>query len=292
MPARDLAFMMLINAIWGLAMIPASVALQHFPPLEFTALRFLLLSLVLAPVFLRWRPGQMRMVFLAALTGGTLNFALLFLGVAMAGEVGPVAIAGQLGVPFTTILSIFILGEVVRWRRWSGIALAFAGVTVIGFDPRVLSYWDGFLVVVASAFVGAVSSIVMRQIRDVPVFQLQAWIATLSWPMLLVMSLAFESQHWDKIVTAPSSAWTGVLYTALMSSLVAHAGFYWMLQRYEVSKITPLTTLAPLFTVLFAIAILGEPLTWRFAIGAAITLLGVWIITLREPEKIRGPAIQ
>jgi O-acetylserine/cysteine efflux transporter len=77
-----------------------------------------------------------------------------------------------------------------------------------------------------------------------------------------------------------------------MSSLVAHAGFYWMLQRYEVSKISPLTTLSPLFTVAFAILILGEPLTLQFAAGAAVTLLGVWIITLREPETIRGPAVQ
>jgi O-acetylserine/cysteine efflux transporter len=292
MPARDLAFMMLINAIWGLAMIPAAVALRHFPPLEFTWFRFMLLSAVLAPFFLRWRPGQMKMICYAALAGGTFNFALLFLGVAIAGEVGPVAIAGQLGVPFTTILSILILGEVIRWRRWTGIGLAFVGVVIIGFDPRVLHYWEGFLIVVASAFVGALSSIILRQIRDVPVLEMQAWIATISWPLLMIMSFLFESDQWEKAVTAPWSAWTGVLYTALMSSLVAHAGFYWMLQRYEVSKISPLTTLSPIFTVIFAVLILHEPLTWQFVIGAAVTLLGVWIITLREPDKIRGPAVQ
>jgi O-acetylserine/cysteine efflux transporter len=292
MPPRDLAFMMLINAIWGLAMIPAAIALRHFPPLEFTWFRFMLLSAVLAPFFLRWRPGQMRMILLAALTGGTFNFALLFLGVAMAGEVGPVAIAGQLGVPFTTILSIVFLGEVVRWRRWGGIALAFVGVAIIGFDPRVMNYLYGFLVVVASAFVGAVSSIIMRHIREVPVIQMQAWIATLSWPILMAMSFLFEQDQWGKVTAAPMNAWMGVLYTALMSSLVAHAGFYWMLQRYEVSKISPLTLLAPLFTVFFAIVLLGEPLTWRFALGAAVTLLGCWIIALREPKRVREPAVQ
>ena len=67
-----------------------------------------------------------------------------------------VAIAGQLGVPFATILSIVFLSEAVHWRRWTGIALSFAGIVVIGFDPRVVSHVDGFLAVVVAAFVGSI----------------------------------------------------------------------------------------------------------------------------------------
>lgn len=288
MAARDLAFLMFINVVWGLAMIAAASSLRHFPPLEFTCLRFFLISMILLPM-LRWQPGKMRQVFWIAMTGGTLNFALLFLGVHLAGEVSAVSIAGQLGVPFATVLSIIFLGEAVRWRRWSGIALAFVGVMIIGLDPKVIGYLDGFLAVVASALVGSVSSILMRQVKEIPVFEMQALIATMSWPVLLVMSLIFESGQVEAARTANLVEWGGIAYVALMSSLVAHAGFYWLLQRYEVSQITPLTLLAPLFTVVFGVILLGETLTWRIVLGAVVTLVGVAIISMRQNTRAQEP---
>jgi O-acetylserine/cysteine efflux transporter len=291
MPARDLALLILINFIWGLAIIAASASLRHFPPLEFTWLRFFLVSVLLVPC-LRWQTGKMWQIFWIAITGGTLNFALLFLGLRWSGEVSTVAIASQLGVPFATIMSILFLGEVVRWRRWLGIALSFAGVMVIGFDPRVISYLDGFLAVVASAFIGSISSVLMRQIKGVPVFEMQSLIATISWPFLLLLTLVFESGQVEATRSASLLQWGGLAYVALMSSLVAHAAFYWMIQRYEVSKITPMTLLSPLFTVFLGVLLLGETLTWRIVIGGAITLAGVTIISLRERTQVREPIIQ
>jgi O-acetylserine/cysteine efflux transporter len=290
MPARDLLFLLLINVVWGLALVAAAASLKHFPPLEFTWFRFMLLSAVLVP-FLRWHGGQMGLIFWIAMTGGTFNFALLFLGVRLAGEVSIVAIAGQLGVPFATILSIVILGEVVRWRRWSGIALSFVGIMVIGFDPRVIEHIDGFMAVVGAAAVGSVSSILMRQVKNVPVFQMQAWIATLSWPVLMLLSLVFERGQWAAVQSASVAHWAGIAYTALLSSLVAHAGFYYMLQRYEVSKISPFTLLSPLFTVIFGVLLLDETLTWRIVLGGVITLVGVAIISLRERDIVKEPAV-
>ena len=91
------------------------------------------------------------------------------------------------------------------------------------------------------------------------------------------------------VQTASLAQWSGIAYTALLSSLVAHAGFYYMLQRYEVSKISPFTLLSPLFTVIFSVVLLGEELTWRIIIGGAITLAGVLIISLREREIVTEP---
>ena len=99
-------------------------------------MRFALLALLLPPL-LRIHRGQMGAIVVAALLSGGLHFGLLFVGLAMAKTVSTVAIAGQLGVPFTTLMSIVFLGEVVRWRRWLGISLAFVGVMVIGLDPQV-----------------------------------------------------------------------------------------------------------------------------------------------------------
>ena len=109
MAPQHLAFMILINLIWGFALVAAKVSMGHFPPLLFAALRFTLIVAVLFP-FLKIHPGKMREVIIIALCAGPLGFGLFFAGLAIA-DASVVAIVGQLGVPFSTVMSILILKE-------------------------------------------------------------------------------------------------------------------------------------------------------------------------------------
>ncbi len=95
------------------------------------------------------------------------------------------------------------------------------------------------------------------------------------------MSLAVEPNQWHGLTEAPFLVWAALAYTVIGGSIIGHAGFYYLLQRYEVSLTGPLTLMAPIFGMFFGITVLGEPFTWRIAAGAALTLLGVLIIALR-----------
>ncbi len=282
------AFMMLINLVWGFALVAAKVSLGHFPPLMFTAIRFSLILIVLFQ-FLKLHKGRMRQVATIAICAGPLGFGFFFAGLAVS-NASVVAIISQLGVPFATIMSIIFLGEVVFWKRWVGILLAFGGVMVISFDPGVFTYVVGILLILGSALVGSVSTIFQRQIRNVGVFEMQAWIALAAAPIMIATSLIFEHDQWSLIKTASALQWSGVAYTAFASSLVGHAGIYYLLQRYEVTQTAPLTLLSPIFTVIFAVTLLGEPLTPRMLIGGAIALTGVLIVSLRQKQIVdTGP---
>ena len=103
LPPRHLAFLVLINLLWGFNLIASKLGAAEFPPMFFTALRFTLLALCLTP-FLRWHRGMMQQLLIAAALSGGVQFALLFMGVKLTPEVGSVAIATQLGVPFTTLI--------------------------------------------------------------------------------------------------------------------------------------------------------------------------------------------
>jgi hypothetical protein len=86
-----------------------------------------------------------------------------------------------------------------------------------------------------------------------------------------------------------------VAFTALVSNLIAHAGIFWLLQRYEVSTISPLTLLTPIWAVIFGVTLLGDTLTWRMALGGAVTLFGVGIVAIRSAKsqgvaEMAGPA--
>ena len=276
-----------ICAVWGFNFVASKVGVNQFPPLFFVGMRFGVLLLCLLP-FLRWAPGRMRDVILIALFNGAIHFGLMFVGIALT-EASIVAVVVQLNAPFATMLSIVFLGEVVRWRRWSGIALTFFGVAIISVEPHILDAPAGVLFSAAAALSGAVAAILMRRLTNVGAFQLQSWTSAVTAPLLLGASFFLETGQIEAMATADLWAWGALLYTAFGASLIGHNVYYWLLQRYEVSLLAPLSLLSPILGVFFGITILDEPFTSRIALGAAIAFAGVAILALRnklpvEPE--------
>lgn len=188
MKPQHLALMLLICAIWGFNFVASKLAVGQFPPVFFSGLRFLGLALLMAP-WLKWQKGQMHLVLPAALLMGTLHFALMFNGIALADDVAVVAVVVQLGVPISTLMAWGLLGERVRWKRGLGIALAFLGTVVITFDPKVFSYKGAILFCLASVFAMSYGQIFVRRISSVDAFTMQAWVGLISAPSLLLISL-------------------------------------------------------------------------------------------------------
>jgi len=278
---RHLAVLVGICAIWGFNLIAIKAGVDRMPPIFFTLLRFTVLAITVAP-FLRLRRGEMRWLLLASVCSGGLQFALMFVGIALSSSMSAVAIAGQLGVPFMTLLSIAILGEHVGWRRWTGILLSFAGVMVIGFNPAVFDSLGGLALVVLGALSGSLGLVAIKRVHDIKPLELQAWFAWSSLPVLLLLTLVLEEGQLESLVGLDLVGVGAVLYTALAASLVGHTVFFFLVQRYAVTSVAPVTVLAPLFSVFFAVLLLGERLDLRIVAGGVMTLAGVVIIAMRE----------
>ena len=283
MAPRHLFLMFIICLVWGFTFVAGKAGVSEMPPMLFTALRYVLLSLLLFP-FLQIVEGRMPQVIFITLTMGSFHFALFYGGMSVASNVSSIAVAVQLSVPISTIMSIIFLNEQVGWRRWLGIAMSFGGVVVISFDPAIINERLGLFMVIGAAFLGSAGMIVMKQINDTGIYQMQAWIAVMSWPPLIAASLVFESGHVAALTQSSWMAWGGVVYTAVGASLVGHAGMYYLLQRYDVSVTAPLTLMAPIFGIMSGVIFWGDTLGIRFWIGGTITLLGVLIIGLRKRE--------
>jgi O-acetylserine/cysteine efflux transporter len=275
-----------INLIWGLNVVIAKFGVGQMPPIFFTFLRFCIVALVLLP-FLRIHKGQMLAIGFVGIAAGGIHFALTFLGLAMAADVSSVAIAMQLGIPFATVLSMLFLGEKIRIWRWLGLSMAFGGVMVISFDPQVFAYRAALMFVVTGALFGASGLLVAKKLRGVGVFELQSWIAMISWPVLLALSLLIESGQYGSLVRADLPVWAAVFYTALAASVLGHSGMYYLIQRYELSLVMPTFLLATVFAVIFGVTLMGDQLTWRMLTGGTCTLLGVLLILKRQSRKSR-----
>lgn len=282
---KHLVLLVLMNLVWGLNLIASKIGVAQLPPILFTALRFGSLAIFLLPL-LKIHRGQMGNLLLAAMLTGPAAFSLLFLGVYYAEDAATVAIASQMGVPISTLLSIWLLGETIRWRRTLGITLAFGGMVIISFDPRVFAYWEGMALVVASTFFGSLGLIFVKRLHNIKALELQAWIAVAGGSTLMLLSLMFEQGQWQAIQAADWKAWTALAFTALMSSLLAHTAWYYLISKYPVTSLSPITLLSPLFGIFFGVTLLHDQLTARMLLGAAVTLVGVFIVVLREKRLV------
>ena len=288
---KPLDFLLLVACclVWGLNLPLTRWAVGEVPPIFFAALRFFFLGLCLLP-YLRPFPKQFGLVFLIAMCIGGIHFALLFLGLAAA-PASAVAIVGQLGLPMVTILSIIFLQEKVRWRRILGMSLAFAGVIAILYRPGTFTLESGLMFVAGSAFVGAVGTIIMKRIDPMPALSLQAWVGTLSFLPLLVLSFAVEKNQIASLVGADIKVWAALAFSVLVVSVFGHSVYYQLLKRYEVTLLAPLTLLTPIVAVLTGIFAFGEPLTIKLVIGGSLTLAGVFLVAVRENKSLPPDAV-
>ena len=292
MPLTHRAALLAICLIWAGNFLAAALAVRALEPVTFTALRAALVLLLLLPFFKRPAPGQWLNLLTACWCMGALHFGLVFVALDRSADISSIAILMQVYVPISTLLAVLLLGERIGWRSTSAIALAFAGVLVVGLDPLVLTQLDVLGLVLASAFFLALGTIFMRRLKGVDVFGFQAWNALLSFVPLAALALATESPLTTVPGLAPSDpVWLALGYSAVGASIVGHGTFYWLVQRHEIQRVTPYLLLVPVLAVVLGMLAWGDRPGPRLLIGGALVILGVLWVTLRSHARQRpdGP---
>jgi O-acetylserine/cysteine efflux transporter len=192
-------------------------------------------------------------------------------------------------VPFGTILAVLFLGERIGWKRTTAIALAFAGLLVIGFDPVVFAHLDALAMVVGAAFAMALGQVWIARIASTNVFTMNAWIGVIGGPGLLALSLLLESGQAEAVRDAGWLDWSTIAYSAIAASIIGHGGSYFLMRHYPVNLVLAMFLLAPVFGVTFGVLLWGDQLTWKLVVGGACALIGVCVVTLRAGKRPRAP---
>lgn len=279
---RDFAVLALICMVWALNTVLSKIVVTDMsvPPLFFATLRFALVAIAVAPWLLPMPRPRWRLLAVAVLIGGA-SFALVFVGLRTASP-SSVAVVTQLGVPITTLLSVVMLGEHIRWRRALGIVLSFTGVMLVMWDPRGLELSAGLLFVAAAAFAGSLGAVMMKQMEGVKPLQFQAWVGFASLPPLAALSALIETNQTSLALAAGPSFVAVVAFSALIVSVIGHTSYYRLIQTYDATLIAPLTLMSPLFTIALGVGLTGDELDLRIVLGAGLALAGVLIIAVRR----------
>ncbi len=280
-----LDFLQLISIalIWGVNNIFAKVAVDALTPMMTVAFRFALVAPLLIfwmkpPPRDRWRPFALMLLFV-----GPLHFGIQYVGLKLADEIAPMVVAMQLWAPASVVFAALLLKERVGPLRWAGVVVAFLGVAAMNFDPAVLAQGLPLAMIVTAAACYGLGTVLVRRIGGgVDAWSMQAWIALATAPTMAAGSLLFERGQVEAITSAPWYAWAAVAFGALVSSVVANAFMFRLVQKYEVSRTTPYLLMTPLISFALAALILGDTITPQILAGAAATIGGVALVALAE----------
>jgi O-acetylserine/cysteine efflux transporter len=281
MPLRDFGLMAMVCLVWAANNVMSKyvVSILDVPPLFYAFLRFAILAAVTFPFLFPMPRPRWRIVAVALLMGGG-NFTLFFIGLKFSTP-SSAAIVLQLGMPITTLLSVLVLGEKIRWRRGVGILLTFAGALTVMWNPQGLALSGGLLLIASAAFMGSLGAVLMKQLEGVRPLTYQAWVGFASvWPLAALTAVAEPGQVGAAIDAGLPFA-AAVLFSAVVVSLGTHSAYYVLVQRHEANLIAALTLMTPLMTIGLGVALLGDPFGPRMVLGTVLALSGVLIIALR-----------
>ena len=284
---RDLVLVLLICIAWALNFLTSAYALREIPPFLFTAVRLAILALLLGAFVKPPAPGQWPRLIAVALCNGVLHFGLSFWALQLAGNLSSPAIVMQSYVPMAALLAWWWLGERFGWRTGLAIALSFAGVLVLGFDPMVFARPASLLLMLVSALFLAIGTVLMRPLKGLGMVSQQGWTAIIGLLPLLALSALFEPGGFTALREASWIGWGGAVYAALFSSLLGHGLYYALVQRHPIAQVTPWLLLTPVLAVVLGLLFYGDHPGPQLWIGGAMVLGGVLLIALRALAQAR-----
>ena len=272
---------------WGGNFAASKFAMAHMDPFLTVWLRFFLLSLMLAPLVWKYARPNMQQMFILSIFSITIHFAFIFYAIWAGLSVTSAIIAVQMGVPFSCLMAaIFYKDYLGPWRSF-GLLVSFAGLLVVSGTPNVVEYWWPFMLGIVGALGWACANTYMKHMEPTHVVNMLFWPGLMSLPQMGVLSYVFEDNQLDQILNAPTSAWLGIAYSAVFSSVIGYGLWMSLLKRYTMSQVVPFSLLAPMVGIASGVLIFHDPLGPLVIGGSALTVLGVAIISIRRPRLTR-----
>lgn len=287
MPSSAILAALCVALCWGGNFPASKFALIDFPPFLTIVLRFALVCLLLAPVALRLPRPSLRDMAVITLTNIVMQFALIFYAMAQGLHITSAIVAMQLGVPFSCLMAAVVFKDYLGPWRAFGLGVAFLGVVMVAGTPNAAEHSGAFLLAVCGAFGWSLANIYLKRMQPVPPVVMLFWTGLLAIPPMALLSLLFESGQWAALAQAHLPSWLGVAYSALVSSIVGYGLWSRLIATYPMSQVVPYSLLVPVGGIAGGVLIFDEPFSGMMLAGAALTMLGVAIISLRRPKLVQ-----
>ena len=275
----------------GAAMVATRFVVGQTDPASLAMLRYIIGFLCLLPPLLlagqRMRFERKDVAPIAVL--GIIQFGVLIALLNFGLKFIPAARAALIFAcfPLLTMVIAAALGrERLSLAKTAGVLLTILGVGVALGEKAVRGAadlaWVGEAAVLASAFCGALCSVLYRPyLRKYPTLPVSAFAMLAS-----VGFLAFLALGEGFFTTAPRftpTGWAAVLFIGF-SSGVGYFLWLWALNHGSPTRVTAFLALSPVTAALLGGVLLHEPVTAGALAGLALVALGLWVAHLETAQ--------
>ena len=294
-PARGLAddlAMLTVCLIWGLNFSITKLALDQIPPLPFTAVRFVVSSLLLWLILrmvegpVRLTPQSIKILALLGLLGNT-GYQLAFtLGLDLTAATNSALILST--VPTVVAILAGALGlERITARMWCGIVLGTIGVVLViatrgvGFERSTLL---GDILTVVAVLCWAGYTVGLRKVSPgITPLRVTTVTTIAGTPGLVLAGIpGMVRLDWSSVEL---KAWLGLAYAAVLSLVVAYLIWNRSVRAVGGTRTAIYMCVTPLFAAAGAWLLLGERPHPLQGVGAVFIVIGV---LLTRVEKSNG----
>lgn len=294
--------------LWGTSMVAMKGVMVQTSPLFLASVRLLPAGVlvVLASVWLgREQPKGWKAwlwISLFALVDGTLFQGFLAKGLERTGAgLGSVMIDSQ---PLAVaIMARFLFQEWIGPLGWSGLCVGLLGISFIGLpDDWVLAllhgHWfdlepmmtleqelwavlfqQGEWLMLMAALSMAMGTILIRFVaQEADPVAATGWHMILGGLPLAVASVMGEPSTWQNV---SGTGWLEIGYATVFGSAIAYGVFFFLAAKGNLTSLSALTFLTPVFALLFSTLFLAESLSTLQWVGVSLTLVSIYLINQR-----------
>ena len=290
---RNLALLLALGALWGIAFMFIQLGLPSFSPVLFAAFRFDIAGAVILAVALARRSpmrptsrAQWVAIGIAAVLNVAAYHAFLFWGQRFTTPAVAAVIVG-LNPLLTTVFSAWLLSdERVGWHGAVGLVLGLAGIVILAtfkegglLDARGL----GELMIIAAIASWSMGSILVRRTKHgMDVFAFTAW-QQLVGALILHVAAPFADDpyfaRWDR------DGVVSLLYLAVVSSSLGFLMYFTLLERIGPIRANLVSHVAPVFAALAGFLVLGTAFEWRAIAAFALIASGFALVARPARER-------
>lgn len=289
-----------VVVLWGLNFLAIHAGLDHFPALFFAALRFTVIAIPVL-IFVPRPRVPLRWLLLYGVGFGILQFAFLFTAMRTGMPTGLASLVLQTSAPFTVLLGALLLRERLGPRQLIGLAIASAGIAVIGADrmgeaallPMLLTLAGGFGWALGNIGSRLASTAAPETQPPVNPLHLTLWMTVIPPIPLFALSAVTEGPSTGLhamtdlgAATAPA-AMIGLVYLVSFGTIAGSGLWTYLMSRYPASTVAPLSLLVPVVGIAAAWLVLHETPTAAQLFGAAVVIAGAFVTgsTARRPSR-------
>jgi len=284
---RTDALILLVILIWAVNLPVIKIGLRSFSPHVFNALRLGLAAVAYAAVLIA-RPsipgpakkGDGWKAAALGLLGITFYQVFFIKGVSIMNASTASIIMGTSPL-FIALLSTAVGEERITPAGWAGIGISFAGFLLViagenGGPVFTWEAWRGAVLILLANVCWAGYTVFSKRVldRNSP-FRMAALGAITGTAVYLPFAAGdLAGVEWARI---PWQAWGAVAYAGLLAIFMCFVLWYQSVKAVGSAKTGVYSNLTPILSIFFAGLILGERLAAIQAVGAAVTLSGVYL---------------